>query len=1537
MFNHPIQEDIEEFIKDSEELAETNSRDIAIIGIAGQIGGHPNLEEFWNDLVAGNTSIRELPEERKQDVEDAYCTLHQKDRTNISFVNGAYLQNIDEFDFEFFKMTKLEATVMDPRQRLLLESTIHAIEDAGYDPNNFKGSNTGVYIGNSLKNQDDYFDLIQKKDPSLNNLAIPGNLNSILSSRISYTLDLKGPSYVIDTACSSSLAAIHLAKKAIQNHECDMALVGAVNLNIVAPLKNLSGLGVDSKDGFTRTFDQESDGTGIGEGVITFLLKDYKLALADHDHIYGVIKGSAVNQDGKSVGITAPNADAQKSLLINAWRDANIHPRELRFIEAHGTATKLGDVVEIEALTSSFQQFTSDKQFCAIGTVKTNVGHTDSVSGLLGLFKAVYAINNHKYPKNLFFQSPNKELNFIQSPVYVADHDIDLRDHEKTIYGGISSFGLSGTNVHVVIGEHKQIKEPVDAPNEKILVYSAKNLDSLMELSKQHYAFLKECDEKDIIHYCYTSQIGRAHYDYRIAIIFNHKEEVLTLLNETIKNPNFKHKRVFSGKVSSLISNRELLVERNQVETTNNIEICKSYIQGANIPWSALYESEHHLNRVKLPLYPFKRKRCWIEEKKREQDDQEFNQLVPSLLIKTIESDVYELGLNIHRQWELGEHRVNEQFLLVGTAYTEIVSQIARKYYGIQKVQIENFTLDKGLFAEDEHDIPLQINVKEFQGKYEFYMMSQTSKGEKINHCSGSFTDHDQMDEPLVDVNELIHSLPNMKRITPEVYLFGKIQTSYRWQVTKEIFSGQDQYLSRIEAPKELDSEIRDYQLYPALLDAALNFANSMIADGVFLPWKYGNITYYSQLEARMYSYAEIQKTSVDRDIAKLNIMILSETGKVLVKVTDYVVKKVDLDQMMNKNKNELFTSQISWEVISDLQHDQENQLDLSRMLFVTNRNNSFIQKLMKSNKDLTNSIIIDLNGKNEQLSKNSRNYYSYVDGPNANDLNAILTRHQHDFNHLIYLPDEDVYENKGFDKGMSERVHTHFFQLMKVISSFKRDNPLSVTILSNEAFPILKEEKRANYFSGSLRGLIKSLKMELPTNTFKFIDYDDSDFETIWNEIHRKCHELVVGIRKEKLYKEVFANHPIRSHSSSVDTNIQSQGVYLVTGGLGGIGLTLAQYIGEQAPAKIILLGRTRYPVTNQHELIVHEDPKVNLALQAIRKQGAEVYYFAGDISNEENMIDVMADIYQQFDRIDGVIHASGIPSGEILTFKSVERFDEVLSAKVNGTLILEHLLKKQSLDFFVTCSSAAALFGSIGQCDYATANEFLNLYCIDRSFKSPTKYVSIIWPTWKETGMAYRAGFKEESSLIQPITNQEGARYFSYALQQDQPVVIVGKVNSVLWEQERIPYAFQRNHPKSLPVKQHSNSSTKDEVGNVEDYSLKQIESQLLKLWIRVLGIENLTIEEKFFEINGDSILATYLLNEINDQFGNMVDITDIFSYSSVELMAKKIYQEIQKKKNTTKETRSSEVKSDDELDHLLSDLSQGNLSIEDVLNKI
>lgn len=569
---------------------------IAIVGLSGKFPGAANAEEFWENIKNGVDSVTEIPEDRWS-VKEFYDQDRTAPEKTYSKWQGL-VKDIEYFDPLFFNLSPREASFIDPQQRLFLEECWKTFEDAGFSPDDVMGSKCGVYVG---AGEGDYIKRL--KNETTMPYTLIGNSSAILSARISYLLNLKGPSMSINTACSGSLVAIHLAVQSILSGDCNIALAGGVYLQTEADLHvQTSKAGMLSEDGRCKAFDQSGNGFVPAEGVGVVLLKKLSEAERDGDHIYGVIRGSKINQDGSTNGITAPSADSQKNLEINCYEDFNINPSEISYVECHGTGTKLGDPIEIDALAGAFNKFTNQKQFCAIGSVKTNIGHALSAAGVASVIKVLMGMKYQQLAPSLHFKQPNEHINFNDSPFYVNTDVKNWDGVNGKRLAAISSFGFSGTNAHLVIEDYPVKTEasvneppviiPVSAKSERQLKTSVKDLKNYLQRKEYHLDQIS-----------YTLQTGRKAHEYRVAFIAWDANSLIKLLEEYLAGNTSDQVYINEGKLTSRSAN-----------TSKNLtEIASNWVIGQSVEWKKLYNATP--TKVSLPTYPFEKVRCWIERK----------------------------------------------------------------------------------------------------------------------------------------------------------------------------------------------------------------------------------------------------------------------------------------------------------------------------------------------------------------------------------------------------------------------------------------------------------------------------------------------------------------------------------------------------------------------------------------------------------------------------------------------------------------------------------------------------------------------------------------------------------------------------------------------------------------------------------------------------------------------------------------------------------------------------------------------------------
>ncbi|WP_432840302.1 SDR family NAD(P)-dependent oxidoreductase [Dactylosporangium sp. CA-092794] len=566
------------------------AKDIAIIGMSVEVPQARDIHAFWDIVRTGRTLTRPFPAQRRADVEEYVAYQRQSavgdwGTDRVEFYPGAYLDHIDRFDPEFFGMTPRQAAVTDPHQRLILRTMYLALEDAGYTGARVAGTRTGVFVGFAANPGSSYLEYCARIDPGLTQLGLTGNIPTMLANRLSYLLDLHGPSLVVDSACSASLVAVHLAANALLAGDCDLAVAAGTRV-VMMPVKHPNTrIGIESSDGMTRTFGEAADGTGYGEGSGVVVLKRLDRALADGDQVYAVIKGSAVNHDGRSDSMTAPDPAAQARLLLAAWADAGVAPDSIGYLEAHGTATRIGDPIELDGLTRAFRAHTDAVRGCAIGTVKANAGHLFEGSGVLGLIKAALTLRHRQLPPLAGRTTLNPLLDFDTGPVYVPETAEPWTAGDAPRRAAVSAFGLGGTNAHVVLEEHVEPPRPA-GPGPWLFTLSARGEPALRRLIGRYLDLLGAglapgVTVRDV---CYSANRSRSGHPHRIAF-----------------------------PVRDLADLRAGLAAAAEGGPTGDPgELGRAYLAGAEADLLAPYAGQG-ARTVWLPGYSFEEQRCWID------------------------------------------------------------------------------------------------------------------------------------------------------------------------------------------------------------------------------------------------------------------------------------------------------------------------------------------------------------------------------------------------------------------------------------------------------------------------------------------------------------------------------------------------------------------------------------------------------------------------------------------------------------------------------------------------------------------------------------------------------------------------------------------------------------------------------------------------------------------------------------------------------------------------------------------------------------
>ncbi|MEQ9366797.1 MAG: type I polyketide synthase, partial [Leptospirales bacterium] len=869
--------------------------DVAIVGLHCNFPGAPDPAAFWENLANRRDMIGEVPPERWDWRTFAGDPL-QRNRSVSRW--GGFVAGLDKFDPLFFGLSPREAELMDPQQRILLETVWKAIEDAGYQASSLSERPIGLFVGVSTY---DYMRRINSSREEIDGYFSTGNVHSIVANRISYLLNLRGPSEAVDTACSSSLVALHNASRAIQSGDCEAAIVGGVNALTDPDLYiSFSKAGMLSPDGRCKTFDRDANGYVRGEGAGAVYLKPLERALADGDHVYGVIRGSAVNHGGRAQSMTAPNPAAQAELLVAAYRGADISPDSVSYIEAHGTGTALGDPIEINGLKQAFAQLARDydisempRESCALGSAKTSIGHLEAAAGMAGLIKVLLMFRHRSIPGNVNFNELNPYIDFDGTPFYVA-RDTRAWDESpgRLLRAGVSSFGFGGANAHVVLEEFAPPKpRRVDSYTPAVVVpLSAQDKTQLRTYAAALRAFAaNDAGHFDLERIAFTLQTGREAFAERLAIVAESRDTLLAGLDAFLSEEAGESATVYAGTATT--SSGDPGAGRDQGGVLSALSpgaLAGEWVQGAPVAWNDLYAGVSRPQRFAgLPTYPFRRETYWIGAG-REAPGTDTTKRQPGIS-PLIDANISTFGEQKYRkrlqsgEWLLRDHRVGESPVLPGAAYLEMAraaGDLAED--GDRRVQaLRSINWSVPIFVSNSQtDIDIALAPDPDSDDRAFFEVR--GAGGTV-HADGELIFAKQAPDVQPANAKSAAGIRETGRLISGADFYEKMRAiglAYgpAFQVIKEVYAGEREALAELELPRFITEDPADYRLHPVLLDGALQACAAALPtlDSLFLPAYLGELILVGPMSRRMFVHARTIDLNGGR-VARFNLELFDE------------------------------------------------------------------------------------------------------------------------------------------------------------------------------------------------------------------------------------------------------------------------------------------------------------------------------------------------------------------------------------------------------------------------------------------------------------------------------------------------------------------------------------------------------------------------------------------------------------------------------------------------------------------------------------
>ena len=1377
------------------EKYEVSETDIAVIGMAGRFPGARTPDEYWRNIRDGVESIRRYNDEELREAGVKPELLH-----NPNYVKaGAPLDDMELFDAEFFGFSPKDAAIMDPQHRQLLECAWEALEDAGHPPESFAGP-IGVYAGCGM-NAYMMFNLLSNPElmesVGLFLVRHTGNDKDFLSTRISYSLNLTGPSINVQTACSTSLVAIHIASQNLLSGECDMALAGGVTIEQPHRRGYLYEEGeILSPDGHCRSFDHRSRGTVFGSGAGLVVLRRLADAIADGDHIYAVIKGSAINNDGSNkVGYLAPSVDGQAKAIAEALAVANVDADSIQYIETHGTGTPVGDPIEIAALTQAFRGSTDRKQFCRIGSVKTNIGHLDTAAGVASFIKVCQALRHAQMPPSLHFEAPNPNIDFASSPFVV---NASLRDWPRNAgpkRAGISSLGVGGTNAHIIAEE-----APTPAPSGpsrdlQLLTLSGRNPAALEALSQRMATWLREHPQTNFADVAWTLHVGRREFDQRRTVVACSASEAADALD---------------GKDATRVVTRRVQAEKTSVvflfpgggaqHPRMGIELYEHEpIFRQQVDRGLVYLRENHGLDLAPLLFPSDADLAQAAETFHRPSLQ-----LPAIFIIEIATVALWKSWGIHPAALIG-HSMGENTAacIAGVMrYEDALGLVALRGKLFERIPPGGMLSIPLPAAELAPLLSGQLALASVNGpslsvasgpNTELDALAHTlaARGIETQRIKIDIAAHSSMLDPILpEFGDYLRRIPlsapeipfasNLTGtwITPEQatdpeYWVRHLRGTVRFaDGIATLLEQPGRVLLEVGPGKTLASIARQNEKFTPgqLVLSSLRHPDEPVSDLPFLLGILGRLwTAGVAVDWPAFHQGETRRRVSLPTYAFQHQRYWIAPGETLY-------AKRDEDTLIAKTARiEDWFYRPIWRQIAR----EAPPVTAHRWLVFVDQAGigTRVAERLRAAGDTVLTI-----REGDAFYRISATEFALAPEEGRTGYDALLR----ELSSAGQLPDrilhlwaltEDERTRPGssFFHHMQERGFYSLLFLAQALGDLGHSEPIHFCVVTNGAQQV-GDEPLLYPVKAALLGPCLVIPQEFPNFTCINVDVELPDLRSRFGhkqavaEGDRLVERLVdvangaaksdtLTLRKDQLFEQGFERSGL-DPLANARTRLRDGGTYLVTGGLGGIGLVIAEHLAHSRKARLVLVGREELPERHQWATLlasptVGERTRRKLRrLIEIEAAGAEVMTAAADVADLTQMGEIVAKVRQRFGPIHGVFHAAGILDDDLIQLKTQAAIDEVLTPKIQGTFVLDQLLGKSELDFMVLFSSTSSLLGAAGQVDYVAANSFLNAFAQSRARAKGPCIVAIQWGVWASVGMAADAAARDSAHgpLVEP-----------------------------------------------------------------------------------------------------------------------------------------------------------------------------------------
>ncbi|MFG2267366.1 amino acid adenylation domain-containing protein [Streptomyces sp. NPDC048720] len=1415
-------------------------REVAVIGMAGRLPGSMDLTEFWDHLAAGDDLVGEIPADR-WDWRD-----HPRSRSRW----GGFAPDVDRFDAAFFGISPREAELMDPQQRLLLETVWQAVEDAGYRPSELAGKRIGVFI--AVTNSD-YHEVQRAAGRDTEGHTLTGAALSIVPNRVSYLLDLRGPSIAVDTACSGSLTAVHQACAALRDGTCDMAIAGGVSL-ILAPgvYEALSQGEMLSPDGRCKAFDSRADGYVRGEGVGVVLLKPQQRAERDGDAVHAVIKAAALNHGGRTTSLTAPNPDAQADLLVEAYRAAGVHPDTVGYIEAHGTGTALGDPIETTGLSTAFRRLRDGRDAprgsaaCAIGSVKTNIGHLEAAAGIAGLFKVVLSMRHGTIPASLHFREQNPYLELAGGPFEVAatarpwPRRRDAHGADLPRRGAVSSFGFGGAGAHIVLEEPRMPDTRDEPAAQQVFVLSARDGDALRRSAARLADHLGRHDVPagDLAH---TLQVGREPMPHRLAVV---ADGAAALRAELAAYLAGRPSAVRTAHVTA--PGDSLSPDRHDVHA-----LAAAWLDGADVDWRALHEGAAR-RRVHLPAYPFAGPRHWVAPGERPAEPG--SGLHPTLLdanVSTFGEQRFTKTLT-GEEFFLRDHVVGGDLVLPGVAYLEmgrLAGELAAGGAPVSGVDDLVWAAPVRL-APGSTGHPLLVRVTGDRSRAAFEVRG-TGDDAPV-HAGGTLRYDAAGSRPAPVALADVRARCTRVRAGADCYDgFTRLGFAYgpSFRVIEEIAEGPGEALATLSLPEPRRADAGDHTFHPSLLDAALQTAGRLVpgagdpaGPAPYLPFSLGSVRLHAPLPERGYAYATPARRPAPAGSLAFDVALLDQDGQVTATLESFTLRALRPAGVTPATDTAPATRAVP---AADVVHAFEPCWRAAPAAHGQLPSHARILLLEPASAHATDVA--------DALTATGADVHRVPVGPGF-DAQAAVRAAGAGPVHVVHLA--------GRDRTTRDCVEHGFHAALAFLRAWQHERRDALRYLYVHPEPAPSPAQPA------MAAFARTVRLENPSVTLGVLALAPG----------RPLAEAVVAELAADGGPEVRADAEGRARRAWRRVSLPAApgaaftgaGAHIVTGGTGALGLLTAEHIAAARRAVgvtgggIVLAARTA------------PGPEARARADAL---GARVVL--ADVADPAAVRDLVAEARRAHGSVSGVVHAAGVLRDGLVRTKQRADADAVLAAKVHGTVLLDEATADEPLDYFVAFSSAAAAFGNAGQSDYAFANAFLDHFAEERERRrrEGTRHgrtLAAAWPVWAEGGMRLDAdaeAYMERVLGMRPLRTAPALQALDRALAHTAPRLLLAA-----GDLDRILGALEGAEPRQ------DEPATTAEPGAHE-----RAEELVLRLLAEELKLPEaeIAVTEPFDRYGVDSLITMSLIRRLEEHVGPLSK-TLLFEYVTVRDLA-------------------------------------------------